>query len=50
VFNSLKYSDQEHRDQFYQGLKENIKDIISMIQPQPETFYKMIEAASQIDL
>jgi hypothetical protein len=44
ISNNLKYSDQGHQDQFYQGLKESVKDIIAIIQPRPETFHDMIAA------
>jgi hypothetical protein len=50
VSNNLKYSDQGHRDQFYQGLKESVKDMIAMMQPRPEIFHNMMAATSQIDL
>ncbi|QKX61619.1 uncharacterized protein TRUGW13939_08771 [Talaromyces rugulosus] len=50
VSNGLKYSDQGHRDQFYQGLKKSVKDMISIMNPRPETFRDMIKVASRIDL
>ena len=46
----LSWNDQGYRDQFYEGLKDNVKDRISMMTPRPETFQAMMEAASQIDL
>jgi hypothetical protein len=46
----LKWSDQGLRDQFYDNLKDNVKDRISQIIPRPDTFKKMMEAASQIDM
>jgi hypothetical protein len=46
----LKWSDQGLRDQFYENLKDNVKDRISQIIPRPDTFKKMMEAASQIDM
>ena len=46
----LKWSDQGLRDQFYDNLKDNVKDRISQIMPRPDTFKRMMEAASQIDM
>ncbi len=46
----LKWSDQGLRDQFYDNLKDNVKDRISQIMPRPDTFKTMMEAASQIDM
>lgn len=46
----LQWGDQGLRDQFYDNLKENVKDRISQIMPRPDTFKKMMEAASQIDM
>jgi hypothetical protein len=49
ILSHLDWDNEALADQFYYGLKDNVKDEISRIAHQPQELSKMIETAVRID-